>query len=120
MSPPVKVIEGYVHGGRIGVLVEIALDTSFTAGMAEFKQMARDLALQIAAAPVETVDALMEQASVKNSAVTVSDLVASVSGRLGERIVVTRFVRWDSEESNRATPGPPVAPAIAARANRIP
>lgn len=105
-----------MHSGRIGVLVEIALDTSFTAGMVEFKQLARDLALQIAAAPVETVGALMAQTFVKDSAVTVADLIASASGHLGERIVVTRFVRWDTEESQ---PEPPDAPAVAARARRI-
>ena len=114
-----KVIDGYVHSGRIGVLVEIALETSFTAGMAEFKQLAKDLALQIAAFPVQTVDALMAQAFVKDNAVSVAEVIAKASAHLGERIVVTRFVRWDTEDSQSQGPAPPSAPAVAAHARKL-
>ena len=76
MKPAVKVIEGYVHSGRVGVLVELALETSFTAGMAQFKQLTRDLALQVASASVESVEALMAQPFVKEPSVSVGQLVA--------------------------------------------
>jgi elongation factor Ts len=43
-------VETYVHGeGRIGVMVEINSETDFVARTAEFKQLAHDVALQIAA-----------------------------------------------------------------------
>ena len=42
-------IEAYVHGGRIGVLVEIGCETDFVAGTDEFKQFAHEIALQISA-----------------------------------------------------------------------
>jgi len=44
-------IEAYVHpGGRIGVLIEVNCETDFVARTDEFKQLARDLAMQVAAA----------------------------------------------------------------------
>jgi elongation factor Ts len=47
------VIEGYVHSGRIGVLVEINCETDFVARTEEFKQFARDIAMHVAAANPE-------------------------------------------------------------------
>jgi elongation factor Ts len=45
------VIEAYVHGGRIGVLVEVGCETDFVAGTDEFKAFAHEVALQISASP---------------------------------------------------------------------
>ncbi|WP_374019883.1 translation elongation factor Ts [Paenibacillus thiaminolyticus] len=45
------VVESYIHaGGRIGVLVEINCETDFVAKTDQFKEFARDIAMQIAAA----------------------------------------------------------------------
>lgn len=40
----------YIHGGRIGVLVEINSETDFVAKLDEFQEFAKDVAMQIAAA----------------------------------------------------------------------
>ncbi len=117
MKPAVKVIEGYVHSGRVGVLVELALETSFTAGMAQFKQLARDLALQVASASVESVEALMAQPFVKEPSVSVGQLVAEASRELHERIAITRFIRWQVEDEGVSSPEPSPA-ALAAFAPR--
>jgi elongation factor Ts len=43
-------VDAYVHpGGRVGVLVEVNCETDFVARTQEFKQLVRDLALQVAA-----------------------------------------------------------------------
>lgn len=42
-------IESYIHGGRIGVLVEVNSETDFVAKNQEFKDFVKDVALQIAA-----------------------------------------------------------------------
>ncbi|HEV2412181.1 MAG TPA: translation elongation factor Ts [Candidatus Saccharimonadales bacterium] len=42
-------VEAYVHGGRVGVLVELNCETDFVARTDEFKTLAHDLALHIAA-----------------------------------------------------------------------
>lgn len=49
------VIEGYVHGGRIGVLVEINCETDFVARTEDFKQFAKDIAMQVAATSPEYI-----------------------------------------------------------------
>lgn len=44
------VVEAYIHaGGRIGAMVEINCETDFVARTNEFKQLARDIAMQITA-----------------------------------------------------------------------
>ncbi len=46
------VVEAYIHGGgRIGVLVEVNTETDFVARTEEFKTLAHEIALQIAAMP---------------------------------------------------------------------
>ncbi len=44
------VIESYIHSGRIGVLVELNCETDFVARTDDFKSLARELAMHIAAA----------------------------------------------------------------------
>ncbi len=45
------VVTSYIHaGGRIGVLVEVNCETDFVANTDEFKEFAREIAMQIAAA----------------------------------------------------------------------
>ena len=44
------VVEAYIHaGGRIGAMVELNCETDFVAKTGEFKQLAHDIAMQIAA-----------------------------------------------------------------------
>jgi len=119
MSHAHRTIESYVHNGRIGVLVEFALDTDFTARLPEFKQLTRDLALQVAAAPVSTVEELLAQTYVKDETLTVDELISNASRHLGERIAITRFVRWDAEAKQSPPSEPPRELAAAARVRKI-
>lgn len=49
-------VESYIHGaGKIGVLVEVNCETDFVAKTDEFRTLARDIAMQIAAARPEYV-----------------------------------------------------------------
>ena len=49
------IVDAYIHGnGRIGVLVEVNIETDFAANE-EFKQFVKDIAMQIAAAKPEYV-----------------------------------------------------------------
>lgn len=43
------VVDSYVHDGRIGVLVEVNCETDFVARTEEFKELAHEISLQIAA-----------------------------------------------------------------------
>ncbi len=138
------IIEAYVHaGGKIGVLVEVNCETDFVAATHEFKQLAHDLALQVAAFQpryvsvndipdeelqahkkiyadaaraegkpedlVETIaqgklDAalnetvLLRQRFIRDEALTVHDAIQSVIAKVGENIIVRRFVRFELGE----------------------
>ena len=44
------VVESYIHsGGRIGALVELSSETDFVARNPEFRELARNIAMQVAA-----------------------------------------------------------------------
>ncbi len=52
------VIDSYVHDGRIGVVLELNCETEFVAKLDEFKQLAHEIAMQVAAmSPVYTSEA---------------------------------------------------------------
>jgi elongation factor Ts len=42
-------VESYVHMGRLGVLIEVNCETDFVANTDEFRNLARELAMQVAA-----------------------------------------------------------------------
>ncbi len=43
------IVDSYIHGGRIGVLIEVNTETDFVAKNEEFKQFVQDMAMQVAA-----------------------------------------------------------------------
>ena len=105
------IIEAYVHpGGRIGVLVEVNCETDFVARTDEFKDLAHNLALQIAAmcpqfispedmAQETDADAktacLLLQPYIKEPDKTVQDIVTEMIAKVGENIKVRRFIRFE-------------------------
>jgi elongation factor Ts len=113
------IVEPYIHlGGRIGALVELNCETDFVARNPEFKALARELAMQVAAMspryveageiPAETVAeyggdarraaeelALLDQPFIRTPNRQVRDLVNDAIGKIGENIVVRRFVRFE-------------------------
>lgn len=88
-------IECYVHGGgKIGVMVELNCETDFVAKTDDFKELARELALQISAMNPKDVDELLKQEYIRDSSQTIEQLIKSVIGKLGENITVGRFQRF--------------------------
>lgn len=138
------IIEAYIHpGARLGVLLELRCETDFAAKTPEFKQLVRDIAMQIAAsnplwvsrenAPEEKVKhereiykaqakeagkpdkiwdkiaagklekfyketCLLEQPFIKNSEITIQELIKEHIAKLKENIRVNRFARFRIEE----------------------
>ena len=132
----------YVHlNGRIGVLVELNCETDFVARNDEFKQLLKDLCMQVAATrpkyvapediPAEVLAkekeilgdqfkgkppqvleeilqgrlkdfykqvCLLDQPFVKETSQSVRERVNGVNAKLGENIVVKRFVRFEVGE----------------------
>ena len=88
-------IESYIHGnGRVGVLVELLCETDFVAKTDEFKHLAHELAMQIAAMNPKNVDSLQKQEYIRDSSMTIEHLIKSIVGKLGENITIGRFQRF--------------------------
>lgn len=89
-------VEAYIHGGgKVGVLVELLCETDFVAKTDEFKQLAKEVAMQVAAMNPEDIDTLMKQDYIRDSSLTIEHLVKNAIGKIGENITVKRFVRFE-------------------------
>lgn len=130
----------YIHtGGKVGVMVELDCETDFVAKTDDFKELAHDIAMQIAWSQPEYVSredipearieqereihhqwalnqgkpeaalpkiiegrlekfystvVLLDQPFIKNEDVSISELIREKAGKLGEKIVLQRFVRY--------------------------
>lgn len=92
-------IAHYVHNDhRTAALVEILCETDFVARNDEFQKMATEVAMQVVAMNPENVEELLAQDFIKNSDMTVEELVKQLSGKIGERFIVNRFVRYQVGE----------------------
>lgn len=87
------IVETYSHGGKVGVLVEVLCETDFVARTDDFKNLAHELALQIASMNPSSVEELLSQEYIRDSSQTVGQLIKSVIGKLAENIQVGRFER---------------------------
>lgn len=74
-------IGGYVHDGRIGVLVEVNCETDFVAKTDEFKELVKDLSLHIAATAPQFVDEVDIPAETKAGAEAELTQKARAEGR---------------------------------------
>lgn len=137
------IVASYVHGGRVGVIVEINSETDFVAKNAEFQEFAKDVAMQIAASnpkyvgreevpteelenekeilrnqalnegkPANIVDkmvvgrvekyykdvCLLEQSFIKNPDITIQDLLNEKIAKIGEKLSIRRFSRFEVGE----------------------
>jgi elongation factor Ts len=134
------VVEAYIHaGGRIGTMVELNCETDFVAKTPGFRQLAHDIAMQIAAMTPQYISrdqiekkvldkeleiykvaamnegkpeqiaekiaqgrldkfyqevVLLEQSFIKDSGKTIKDLIDEETAKVGEKLSVRRFVRY--------------------------
>ncbi len=90
------IIDSYIHsGGRVGVLLELLCETDFVAKTADFKNLSHELCMQVAAMAPKSVDALLKQQYIRDASLTISDLIKSIIGKLGENIKVKKFERFE-------------------------
>ena len=141
---PEGTITSYIHpGGKIGVIVEINCETDFVARNEEFQALAKEIAMQIAAAnpsyisredipesvflkekevmkaqvieygkPKSVADrivqgkiekfyeetCLVDQAYIRDPKIKINDILSSLVAKMGENIVIRRFVRYQLGE----------------------
>ena len=89
------VIDSYIHSnGQVGVLVELRSETDFVARNEEFKGLAHDIAMHIAASDPADTKVLLEQPFIKDLSLTISDYINGFIQKFGENIEVERFERF--------------------------
>jgi elongation factor Ts len=90
------IVESYIHqNGKLGVLVQILCETDFVARTDEFKQLAHEVAMQIAAMNPKNVDELLKQEYIKDGSMNIEGLIKQVIGKLGENIAIKGFTRLE-------------------------
>ncbi len=94
-------VESYIHGdGRIGVLVEVNIETDFAAKNPEFREFVKDVAMQIAAAKPEYVKREEVPASVVEKEMEIMKAQAISEGKpeaVAEKIVAGKIDKYYSE-----------------------
>jgi elongation factor Ts len=133
----------YIHGGRIGVIVEVNCETDFVARNTDFQDLVKDVAMQVAAAnpkyvrreevPTELLEkekeiqrallkqqnkpeamwdkilvgkvekyyeqvCLVDQLWVKDDKKKVGEMITERAAKIGEKVAVRRFVRYEVGE----------------------
>lgn len=91
----VGVLESYIHNERVGVLLELRCETDFVARSKEFKELAHNLVMQIAAMDPVSIDDLLKQIYIKDETIIVDDLIKRAIAKLGENIRIERFCRYE-------------------------
>lgn len=103
-------IESYIHQGRIGAMVEVNCETDFVARNEAFKELARNVAMQVASMNPRflskedrTPDAveddkdivLLEMPFIRDPSKTIQQLVNDVSVSTKEVVRIRRFTRFE-------------------------
>jgi elongation factor Ts len=112
MDMHTRFIESYVHNNGIGVLIELSSSVLPTSDRSAFAELAKRLAMQIAAmAPLSTED-LLYQPFLFDTERTVDQAIQHVGGANGN-IEIVRYVRWSTSQDG-SDPEPPRGPAVIA------
>ncbi len=91
------VIESYVHGEKIGVLVEINCETDFVARTEDFKNFARDVAMHIAATnPTYLSSATVDPKELKKETDTIKKevLASGKPAEFADKMVDGKLKKW--------------------------
>ena len=91
-----RYIESYVHKSQVGVLLELEAESDSAGESEEFRQLARDLVLQVAGGRAKSPGELLEQPFIKDPEQLVSHRLYVVSTLLKTPIRITRFARYDA------------------------
>jgi elongation factor Ts len=87
-------IETYVHhSGKVASVVELLCETDFVARNKLFRELAHNLALQVASMGAKDAKELEKQEFIRDPSKKISDLVREVITKTGENIRIGRIFR---------------------------
>ncbi len=98
-------IDSYIHAGRIGAMIELNCETDFVARTDDFKTLAREIAMQVAATNPSRISAqdessdgdvpLLDQPYIRDPGKTVQQLLNETIAKVRENIVIRRYARFE-------------------------
>ncbi len=90
------IIESYIHqNGKVGTIVELLCETDFVARTSEFKNLAHEIAMQVAAMAPKDVSSLLKQEYIRDPSFKIQDLIKQAISKLGENIIVKKIERFE-------------------------
>jgi len=91
----VGIIDSYIHPNKkVGILLEIQCESDFVAKSPDFQKLSHELCLQLAAVDSEEIP-FLEQGWIRDEKTLIKDLINQYIAKIGENIVVKRFIRYE-------------------------
>jgi len=84
-------IVSYIHNDRIGVLLDIRCETDFVAHTDDFRGLAHNIAMHIAAMNPSNIETLLAEPFIKDQGIIIENLVKGVIAKVGENIRIEKF-----------------------------
>ena len=84
-------IASYIHNDRIGVLLDIRCETDFVARTDDFRELARNVAMHIAAMNSTNIEVLFTEPFIKDQSLSIENLIKGVIAKVGENIRIEKF-----------------------------
>ena len=89
-------IEAYTHAeGKIVAMVELCCETDFVARTEDFKKLAHELAMQVAALNPKDAQELLSQPWIRDENKEINELIKELGAKTGENIKIGRFSRLE-------------------------
>lgn len=93
------IVEAYTHcGGKVVGVVELLCETDFVARNEDFKALAHELAMQVAAMAPKNIEELLGQEYIRDASKKAGDLVTELIAKIRENIKVNRIARFELGE----------------------
>ncbi len=90
------IVDTYIHHNLTsGATVSLACETDFVARTDEFKDLAHQIAMQVAAVNPDSLKQLLDSYWIKDEKKTIDELIKEHIAKLGENIEVKEFKRFE-------------------------
>lgn len=88
-------VYSYIHNGsKIGSMVMLTCETDFVAKTEDFSRVAKEIALQVSTDSYENLESLLDSPYMRDETKKISDLIAELSAKTGEKVELKNFVRF--------------------------
>lgn len=92
-------VHSYIHaGGKVGSLVCVACETDFVAKTDAFQDLCHAVAIQVCTGDYENVEELLADEYIKDAAKSMQDLINEAIAKVGEKIEIRQFAKFDVRE----------------------